>query len=285
MESDPGNIQLRPLTHKDVPFAMHLKNMAQWNQLPSDWEFLIREGKGGNFLALYKGQEAGTATTLNYSNTFSWIGMVLVDPAFRGKGVGTALLNAAMDYAPGKGTVRLDATPQGKMLYDTLGFRTEREMVRMELNKPLPPPLHTGITVSSSHLPALTEFDKAVFGASRKPVLHYLHSQSPAYACMIKRRDRICGYCFGRSGSAYEQIGPLIAEKPEDARDLLLTALSSRKDKPVIMDVFTEDQSWLNLLESLGFAIQRPLIRMHKGRLVIPEKQSWQYAAAGPELG
>lgn len=285
MESAHGTIQLRPLTLRDIPFAMKLKSIVKWNQLASDWEFLLNTGEGGNFVALYNGQEAGTVTTLTYQDKFSWIGMVLVDPAFRGLGVGTALLKAATIFAQQKGVVRLDATPQGKKLYKTMGFKTEQELLRIERSSSLPKPGQKCSTISSSNLEELTEVDTPVFGAMRGSVLRYLLHNFPRYACCVKRNGRISGYCLGRSGSSFEQIGPIVAENQKDARDLLIAALASCRDKPVIVDVFTENSDWLDMLKSLGFEVQRRFIRMYLGKLEHPGNPDRQYAIAGPELG
>ncbi|MEX2404035.1 MAG: GNAT family N-acetyltransferase [Balneolales bacterium] len=286
--SSSANIQLRPLTLKDMPLAMELKTIAGWNQLPSDWEFLINTGGGGNFVATCNGKEAGTATTITYQDRFSWIGMVLVDPAFRGKGVGTVLLNEAIAYARQKGTVRLDATPQGEKLYKTMGFVAERNLMRyerLEQPGPLPELSQQCSPVTERIMNEIIDADTPIFGADRGSVLQYLHNISPEYAYYLKKGGRITGYCFGRSGSNFEQIGPVIAENTDDAKDLLSTALASCSGKRVIMDVFTENIQWLDFIGSLGFKTQRPYVRMYLGDLKHPGNTVPQYAIAGAELG
>lgn len=281
------NLQLRPMTQEDIPFAMKLKSVANWNQLESDWRLLVKADLGGNFLAVYNGQDAGTVTTLSYQAQFSWIGMVLVDPGYRGLGIGSALLNAAIAFAKSKGTIRLDATPKGKKLYETLGFKTERNLVRFERKsaKHLPAPIQKCKSVSAKALKKILEADPLVFGADRKIVLSYLLDTAPQYAHYLEKDGSITGYCFGRSGCDFEHIGPIIARNQADARDLLLSALLTCQSVPVILDVFEENSQWLEELESLEFKIQRPFIRMYLGELKNAGQIGLQYAIAGPELG
>jgi GNAT superfamily N-acetyltransferase len=281
------DITLREMTREDIPLGMRLKSLAHWNQLEADWELLIRGGAGRNLVALYKGTAAGTATILSYQDRFSWIGMVLVDPAFRGLGIGTALLQEAIARAKSKGTVRLDATPQGQKLYETLGFETERELVRLErpAGSLLPRPNQTCAPVTAEVLPEIIELDAPVFGADRAMVLQHLFHQAPQYAFYVQQNGRTTGYCLGRPGSNFDQIGPVIAGNQEHARDLLLTALRACADKAVIVDAFAANPDWLAFLESLGFAVQRPLIRMHLGPITHSGNPEVQYAIAGPELG
>ena len=83
------------------------------------------------------GKIVGTAATLSYENRFAWIGMVLVDPDYRNRGIGTSLLQRTIEYldAAGIPTLKLDATPAGKPLYEKLGFVSEYEIDRWILKR------------------------------------------------------------------------------------------------------------------------------------------------------
>jgi GNAT superfamily N-acetyltransferase len=282
-------IRFRTLKTEDIPFAMKLKRQAGWNQLEEDWEFLISAGGKANLLAAYNGEKAGTATTINYQKRFSWIGMVLVDLNFRGKGIGRALLNSSIENAETMGTVRLDATPQGKKLYDTMGFKTECKLARFERTEntvPLPKPGNMCRLLDTSDLEKLVEKDSQIFGANREAVLKYLHQNSPGYAFVSAgSQGEITGYCFGRTGSEFEQIGPVIAENTEEAGSLLLSAMANSKGKKVIVDAFIEHSAWVAFLEQAGFTVQRPFFRMFRGVLEYPGMRDFQYAAAAPEFG
>src|ERR1700753_4315332 len=83
------------------------------------------------------GKIVGTAATLPYEDKFAWIGMVLVDPDYRNRGIGTTLLHRAVEYLDGAGieTLKLDATTAGKPLYEKIGFVTEYEIDRWVLKR------------------------------------------------------------------------------------------------------------------------------------------------------
>ncbi|MCC5905966.1 MAG: GNAT family N-acetyltransferase [Balneolaceae bacterium] len=282
-------IQFRTLKTEDIPFAMKLKRQAGWNQLEEDWEFLINAGGKANLLATYNDKKAGTATTINYQKRFSWIGMVLVEPDYRGNGIGRALLSRSIEHAATMGTVRLDATPQGKKLYDTMGFKTESELARFECSEvpdKLPGPNSDCRLITKNDLKNLLVKDAQIFGANREPVLNYFYKNSPDYAFVaLNNEGEISGYCFGRSGSEFEQIGPIVAETVESAEDVLLSSMENCKGKKVITDAFTKNQKWIDFLEKAGFSVQRPFFRMFRGKLKYPGKRELQFAAAAPEFG
>ncbi|QHT67273.1 GNAT family N-acetyltransferase [Rhodocytophaga rosea] len=282
-----AHLQLRLMSQADIAFAMKVKAMARWNQLEADWELLLTAGREGNFVAIYEGKEAGTLTTLPYQDRFNWIGMVLVNPSYRGLGIGRTLVETAIRTADRKATIRLDATPQGMKLYQTLGFQVETELWRLErkTDRPLPAPLGNCSVVDRGAIEQIIKMDPTVFGADRAIVLRHLQARSPHYGYYLEYNGVMSGYCFGRSGSNFEHIGPIIARNVADARDLLLSAMAAAQSKPVIVDVYAWQQSWLDELQNLGFVRQRPFIRMHLGALPEAGNINLQYAIAGPELG
>lgn len=95
---------------------MELKNIEGWNQTESDWRRYLLLEPDGCFIASYNGKPTGTVTTINYDRRFGWIGMVVVHPELRRRGIGTAILNKAIGYLKGIGvqTVKLYVTPDGK---------------------------------------------------------------------------------------------------------------------------------------------------------------------------
>ena len=120
-------MHLRAMTKGDVPSGMRLKELAGWNQTANDWDRFLEASPEGCFVAESHGEVRGTVTTIVYESRFAWVGMVLVDPDHRGQGIGTQLLLRAIEYLDGLGitTVKLDATPKGKPIYERLGFVTE----------------------------------------------------------------------------------------------------------------------------------------------------------------
>ena len=128
----PRMITIRTMTAADVPLAMVLKEQALWNQTPADWQRFLELEPDGCFVALWQGQPAGTAAAFVF-DAVGWIAMVLVHRALRGRGIATRLLEHALAYLDQRGvrTVRLDATPLGRPIYERLGFAPQWELARL----------------------------------------------------------------------------------------------------------------------------------------------------------
>ncbi len=285
--STQGTITFRPMTPKDIPFGMRLSLAAGWNQTADDWGMLLEQSTSGSFVACLDGVEAGTVTTVSYQDRFHWIGMVLVDEQFRRLGIGKALLTAAIQAVKGQGLVCLDATPAGKKLYDTLGFKDVYGLGRW-LRGPSPleiNPAYECPSLTQVMLPALLEYDLPVFGADRSAVLASLLHRAPTLAFYVERGSRLAGYCLGRYGSSYAQIGPVAANSLEIAQTLFLSALKACAQQEVIVDTTFHLPGWNRLLLDLGFREQRPFIRMSLGTFIPPAQHARQMAIAGPEIG
>jgi hypothetical protein len=131
----------------------------------------------------------------------------------------------------------------------------------------------------------MIDYDTPVFGADRSFILKSLYQRNPEYAICCSAKKEIEGYSMGRSGSNYEQIGPILADHEVIACDLLITVLSKCRGNDVVVDAFADKPEWISFLQEIGFAEQRRFIRMCLGELKHPGITENQYAIAGPEIG
>jgi GNAT superfamily N-acetyltransferase len=278
-------MNLRTMTADDIPAGMRLKDLAGWNQTPADWMCFLEGSPSGCFAAEVEGKMVGTAATIVYEQRFAWIGMVLVDPAFRGRGIGTRLLQKTIEHLDGIGigTMKLDATPAGRPIYQKLGFKDEYEIERWLLKRPVPeadPAL--GLQPVSN---AVLQLDREIFGADRGSLLRSLASENPDFAMVAEHDAEIAGYTFGRRGTLADHLGPWMARDEETATKLLdeFTRRSSRET--VFVDALKERRFVSRMLLARGFKVSRPLTRMVRGPNPYPGRPDLLCAILGPEFG
>jgi GNAT superfamily N-acetyltransferase len=282
----PAGVSIREMTFADIPAGVRLCRASNWNQTPGDWEHFLTAAPHGALVALERSSVVGTVATLPYG-PFAWISMVLVDPAARGKGIGTLLLEQGLALVPGGSTARLDATLAGQLLYRKLGFVPEYGLARLFLDaRPRREPRAPGARpLVHGDWPAIHDMDMRAFGAPRGSLLERLAAGAPEYAWVIERHDRLQGYLLGRHGHVREQLGPLVADSAEVAELLLEAALAAHLDRRVFIDVPDDQQTFRDRLDQLGFGIERPFLRMYRGTLSARGQPSEVYAIAGPEFG
>ncbi|MCA1760609.1 MAG: GNAT family N-acetyltransferase, partial [Bacteroidales bacterium] len=201
---------LKTLTIQDIPLAWELSRAEGWNQTEKDWRILV-ENPGNVCLALEEeGKIVGTATAMNYENKVAWIGMVLIDKAFRGKGYSKLLLSELLNQLKAFQTIKLDATPAGQPVYQKFGFKNERVINRMILESPERdlPDFENGnlpTVVLSTDIPEIIKCDAQVFGARRNSLIEYLIQESPENAWLVKQNNLMKGIALGRKGTRFFQ--------------------------------------------------------------------------------
>jgi predicted N-acetyltransferase YhbS len=291
MRQKASGAHTRVMTEQDVASAVRLNTLAGWNQTESDWRRFLENSPAGCFVAEIDDQVVGTAATICYENRFSWIGMVLVDPEFRGMGIGTKLLHKAIEHLDRMNvpTIKLDATPLGKPIYLKLGFVPEYEVERWILRRPAvsrTSELSRSIVLYDQvKMAQVCELDRESFGADRSSLLRSLHKESPELASVTCKDGVPIGYALGRKGLFADHLGPWCARDSDTAQQLLQSFLRKSTRDNVIVDCLPLNSAVLDMLKAAGFVYSRPLTRMVRGQNLHPGKPESICAILGPEFG
>jgi predicted GNAT family acetyltransferase len=215
-----------------------------------------------------------TATVVCYGGRLAWIGMVLTHPEYRGRGFAHALVKHALDYADALGieTVKLDATEQGKPIYEALSFVPEQPIERWIRpgTGAIPVGEDHGLAGSAPHL------DFEAFGADRTEVLKALARRGPA----IQTNGLLCT----RAGRFAAYFGPCVAASVDAANALISDSLHRSPDVAWVWDLLPANGHAVEIAAGRGFKRQRSLTRMSRGKPLRP-REDWVYAIAGFELG
>ena len=272
----------------DIPAGLSLCRTAGWNQTKEDWKLFLHLSPEGCCVAVDDdGEVRGTVATVRYKDHFSWIGMVLVDPAMQRQGIGIQLLRESLQILSEEDTVKLDATPAGRHIYIQLDFVDEYALSRMEIERVSGQDLDASGArpIKNQDMPRLLEFDRRVFGADRAAVIDSVRTRASWLSFISEDSSGIHGYCFGRYGHSFTHIGPVIARDVASARRVCSAALINSGDRPVVIDALPRNAEWMEWLNSIGFKEQRPFIRMYRGSNAFPGTPDKQFAILGPEFG
>ncbi len=286
---DNFTFKIRPMISNDLNQAISLSNSEGWNQTEKDWKLLIENPLNTCLVAEHNNTVIGTATALNHSNKVAWIGMVLVDKRFRGRGVGKMLLTNIIGALKNVDSIKLDATPAGLPLYQKLGFIDEYIIYRM-INPSLQsfkkqPFNYEPVNINPESFSDVLKLDKRIFGTARTYLLQALFSNYPAKAYLLNRNKKLDGYMFGRNGARFNYIGPVAALSEDSARILISKALESLNNQPVALDILQDKEDLIKWLESLGFVKHRHFIRMYLKTNSYSGLIKNHYLISGPEFG
>ena len=272
-----SEISVEQMTGYHIPAALQFCRDAGWNQLRNDWQRLLTYGQAGCFVAICQGELVGTVTTTRYGSDVAWIGMMLIAPEFRRRGIASELIRTSIEYLASHRVkcIKLDATPAGETVYEQLGFEVEW-------------PFHRWQRVGSMHgipipgngllLPgSIMELDRCAFGADRRDYVNLLASESHV---LMKPG----GYGMLRSGHLASYLGPVAAASPAIAQTIL-TELLSRDEGTIFWDIPSPNIQATELARGLGFVPIRDLNRMCLGTPARQPALKLQFAIADPGTG
>lgn len=284
-----SSLHLRPFEKTDIQFADSLRALVGWNQTPDDWLRFLNHQPDGCFIAECEGQPVGTATTTIYEDKVAWIGMVLVHPDARRRGIGRALLEHCIAFLkPRVACIKLDATPLGKTLYDTLDFKDEWTLRRWETNRvevPARPTEHRVRRWQVEDQEALQALDAEAFGLVRWPMVRRTESQPSRALVHLTPQQRISAFGLIRKGARAHYLGPVVAESIAAVSPLINSLVLPLPDERIFWDIPDANAGAVELAQRLSFTPQRLLIRMFLGENKWPGDPQRIFALAGPEIG
>ena len=243
------------LTLAHIGDALALSTASGWNQTAEDWRRVLTLPSVQAWGVEREGQVVASTTAIRYGDELAWIGMVLTAERFRGQGLASLLLTAALDSLSKCDLVKLDATAQGAPLYRRFGFEDEAEVVRYLGRPTVVSPVELGTTKG----PDAFEADRVALLASLE-----------APACLADG-----SFAYGRGGRVAPYFGPCVAGEASGGK--LLQWFAAQQNGEFLLDRMAASPA------PEGFRPVRQLIRMYRGRLRPTDKR--QFAFAGFEFG
>jgi GNAT superfamily N-acetyltransferase len=278
-------IQIRLFTATDSQLGMHLKSQAGWNQTEADWRRVHDLQADGCFVAELDGAPVGTAATCIFGPV-AWIALVLVDAAVRGHGVGTALMRHALAFLEQQGvrSVRLDATPLGRPIYEKLGFAAQFPLARYGGTLPHGDVVPEVESARAEDWEPLRRLDRTITATDRRKLLDRLFTERPDDLRLVRHEGQVEGFLTARPGARALHIGPCLVTTETAGRRLFADARCQYAGRQMYIDIPDGNAPAVDAARAMGLTVQRPLLRMCRGEPVL-ERIEQMWATTGPEKG
>jgi len=158
---------------------------------------------------------------------FGFICNMVVEPTLKRGGRGRAVFESLLSWLRERGieSVQLEATEEGKPLYEQYGFRPRWESITALMGGPVERGDEDGIAgLSADDWPEISALDRAAIGGDRTRFLQLLAAGPDTLGGLVLREDgRLTGFGFRFPG----RIGPLVAAN-EAGGERLARALAAR---------------------------------------------------------
>ncbi|MFB9461296.1 GNAT family N-acetyltransferase [Streptomyces cinereospinus] len=249
-------LPIRRLTRRDLKVCADLSEDRGWPREEHKWGFLLTAGTGYGIDDPQGGLVAACVVT-EYGPQerpeLAAVGMVLVAERHARQGVGRRLMQHVVS-STGTTPLTLHATPNGRPLYEELGFKVtgRAEMLRGFFVPGGPEPKVATRPATAEDLPTILRVDAEVFGADRTHIITRL----PAFADQVRVAEedgRITGYAAAWPTMDTHVVGPLIARDTETAK-ALIASLAAHTDRPLRTDIDVRHEELLAWAKERGLA-------------------------------
>jgi len=236
-----------------------------WNPGLCDAASFHAADPGGFLLGTLDGVPVASIFAVRYGSGFGFIGGYIVRPEFRGQGHGMAIWRAGMALLEGR-NVGLDGVPAQQANYARSGFKLAHRNVRYEGLGCAVPPIGHVLPLGAQDIEDVVAYDRAFFPDRREQFMRHWLQQEGSVTLRVRDGDALLGYAVLRPCRNGFKVGPLCAESPEVAEELM-QALRGRvpENEPIFLDVPEPNAAAVALAKRHGMKACFETARMYTG--------------------
>jgi GNAT superfamily N-acetyltransferase len=211
---------MRNLTFDDIGACLRLAEDRRWAAEEIKWRMLLEIGSGLGIFGADR-SPVGTVIVTRYPTDVATIGMLLVAGRFGRQGLGRRLMEAAIAEAD-TNRAYLYATPQGRPLYERIGFSVIDTVIKhvgpFREDRDAPDEIDV-LPFSEANQGETISFDGEAFGADRSAVYHALRHSGRLIVAVDE--SGVLGLAGGWDNLGTLTIGPVVAKHTAVAQALV----------------------------------------------------------------
>ncbi|KVC44903.1 GNAT family N-acetyltransferase [Burkholderia diffusa] len=252
---------VRTMSASEVAMSVEWAAAEGWNPGWHDAHCFREADPAGFFVGLWRGEPVACLAAVAYDEHFGFIGLYIVKPEFRGKGLGMRIWQHGMRYL-GERNIGLDGVVAQQANYGKSGFRLAYRNIRYQGRV-------SGIgcahVAEAADVPfeQLLAYDRQCFPVARERFVSVWIAQPDAVALATIDAGRVAGYGVVRRCRAGCKIGPLFADDADVATGLFRALASRMPGEAIVLDVPETNLAAVALAERHGMSSVFETARMY----------------------
>ncbi|HGH1671487.1 GNAT family N-acetyltransferase [Bacillus thuringiensis] len=230
-----------------------------------------------------------SAAIILYGEALASIGMVIVHPDYKGRGIGKVITNSCMSSVSAQTPIMLIATDEGKPLYEKLGFRVVSYVSKYicnsyNVNHKCAENEGCMMVYKEGDLEGIIKIDEGAFGTSRNEFLKQRIMQSEQCVVVKDTEENVVGYGISIQTPENKIIGPVVAKNNAMAMRIVHDLARGHNGK-LRMDVPEGKNEFMKELEVAGFKkVNTPPIMIKNSNWLL-KRNSELYSIAAQIFG
>jgi ribosomal protein S18 acetylase RimI-like enzyme len=247
---------IRPMRRKELDLLVDWAAQEGWNPGLRDADVFWATDQNAFIAAEFNGRLIGGGSIAAYGKHYGFMGFFIIHPDFRGRGLGNTLWHERLRrlrsrLEPGA-TIGMDGVFDMQDYYARGGFKLSHRDMRFE-----------GLTQPGSRAPGIVPlsevsfetvdaYDRVHFPAPRTAFLKRWITTAGMYCKGAVDGDKLTGYGVVRACRKGFKIGPLFADTPGIAQNLLDSLCARVPGETVFLDVPENNPAALKLAKKAG---------------------------------
>jgi GNAT superfamily N-acetyltransferase len=270
-----SELVIRCMTHPEVSELVEWAAGEGWNPGLHDAELFWATDPEAFIAADLAGELIGGGAITSYDGEFGFMGFFIVQPEFRGRGLGNTIWHARRErllarLRPGA-SIGMDGVFTMQEYYAKGGFVFSHRNLRFRADIPQ---RAASSTVAAKDIVALAdipfnrvlEYDRSCFPASRPAFLEGWLAQSDALALGCQRDGRLHGFGVVRRCREGCKLGPLFADDLATANSLYQHLAAFAAGGPLFLDVPENNPAAMALVQQHRMTEVFGCARMYLGQ-------------------
>lgn len=269
------NLNIKKLDLHGLKTLIKWAEFEGWNPGVFDAEVYYSTDPNGFYGFYLNGVLVAGGAIVSYNKEYGFMGLFIVQPELRGKGIGRKLWYLRRDLLIARlkkgASIGMDGVIDMQPFYKKGGFEIVFKDERYEnRGKSLTVDLHIG-PISEEDLPKIRQYDKHCFGFDRSkflnPWINLPHNKTYAY----KMGETIMGFAVVRKVIKGYKIGPLFADNPKIGEELYKACLNAVAGELLYIDIPLINKNAIALVKKYKATYVFECARMYYGKPPIME--------------
>lgn len=254
---------IRRMRKNEVRLAIDWARQEGWNPGLHDAGTFYQADRNGFFIGELDGETIAVGSAVVYDGQFSFCGLYIVKPEYRGHGYGIQLTRARLEYV-GERNAGIDGVVENIPIYERIGYRLAHRNERFG-GQAVRKPFDGSCIRPLSEVPfsLIEAYDRHCFPAARSAFLRVWIAQADASALGCLDNGRLAGFGVRRRCVEGHKIGPLFADDLETVEQLFRALQQEVAGDPVYLDIPETNPQAKKLVESQAMELVFSTGRMY----------------------
>lgn len=257
-----SDLIIKEATFEEMDFFHSQALEEGWNPGVQDTVPFYHTDPHGFFIASLGKEKVGCISAVAYNDTFGFIGLYIVLPAYRHHGFGHQLWAHGLNYLGNK-TIGLDGVLKQQKSYEQSNFKLYYKNQRFERSDGGGHHSKELINLKDVPLETLLRYDEPIFGLSRATFLKQWLEMPNSYSLGKLKNDALIGYGVLRSCHNGFKIGPLFADHVDIAVEIFDSLCAKAGNAPVFLDIPDINPEAVKIAETFKLKSNFQTVRMY----------------------